>query len=116
MDVIVCHWVGLVSKNKVISDGFGCTVEEEAEFFYAYDGTIASTNLMWPQWSFVMLIGLFEIFRLRTNVVKTVTMICHPGTLSGIQPTAYYGRWMNREGGYYRLSQRQRMMCEECGA
>ena len=33
VDVIVCHWVGLVMENKAGPDGFGCMVAEKVDFF-----------------------------------------------------------------------------------
>ena len=39
------------------------------------DGLVVSTNLMWIQWVFDVLISLFEGFGISNNVVKTVSMV-----------------------------------------
>ena len=40
MDVIVCHWVRLVVKNKARTEGFGYKVAEKASLFYVDGGLI----------------------------------------------------------------------------
>ena len=50
----------------------------QAALFYAYGGMILSSDPRWIQWVFNALVGLFEHVRLRTNVVKTVSMTCRP--------------------------------------
>ena len=42
--MIVRHWVGMVMENKAGPEGLGCAVAEKAEFFYADDILITSTN------------------------------------------------------------------------
>ena len=42
--MIVRHWVGMVMENEAGPEGFGCDVAEKADFFYAYDRLITSTN------------------------------------------------------------------------
>ena len=68
MDVIIRHWVSLTLDNNTGHDGFGYTVEDMMTLFYAYYGLIESTNMVWLQWVFDILIGLFERFGIRTNM------------------------------------------------
>ena len=50
------------------------TVKEE--FFYAGDGVVDSTDSGWLQLAFDFLMGLFDWVGLRTNVRKTVGVMC----------------------------------------
>ena len=45
-------------------------------FFYADNGLVASKETGWIQSEFGMLKGIFDWVRLRTNVRKTVGMVC----------------------------------------
>ena len=49
-----------------------------AEFFYADDGVVASTDPGWLQLAFDLLTGIFDWVGLWTNVCKTVGMMCRP--------------------------------------
>ena len=71
---------------------------EKTNFFHADDGIIASTNLLWLQWSFDVLIGLFERFVLQTNMARTVEMVCQPGKISGRQSTDEYRQHITEKG------------------
>ena len=88
---------------------------EKAEFFSTNDGLIASTNPVWLQWGFVVLIGLFEQFGLRNYVSKMVAMVCQPGPIYGQQSAAAYGKQMTGEGEPHRARQHRRVVCGECG-
>ena len=78
MDVIIRHWVGLMVENEAGTDGFGYTVADKMTLLYAYYGLIESTNTVWLQWVFDIIIGLFEIFGIINNMEKMVTMVCQP--------------------------------------
>ena len=72
----------MVSDNKAGPDGFRYIVAENVAFFYAEDGLIASTNPVWMQWGFNVLIDLFENVGIITNVsnmvVWCVKMVPYP--------------------------------------
>ena len=72
---------------------------DKAEFLNGDDGLITSTNPVWIQWLFGVLIGLFEQVGLRTNVTNMVAMVCQPGPIAGQQSTTSYGQQMTSEGG-----------------
>ena len=57
----------------------------EATFFYAVDGMVASTYPGWLQSSFDMLTGIFDLVGLRTNIRKTVGMVCKPCRASRVR-------------------------------
>ena len=76
---------------------------------------VASSDPRWLQWAFNALVGLFERVGLRTNVGKTVSMVCRPCPEAGNQSEAVYGRKMTGEGPTYRERQKERVKCGECG-
>ena len=82
VDVIVCHWVGLVAENEAGPDGFEYTVVNKLVLFYVNDVLLYSTNLVWPQCIFNVIIGIFEWVGIITNVEKIMVMICKPGTIT----------------------------------
>ena len=57
----------------------------QAALFYADNGMVASSDPRWLQWEFDALVGLFERVGLRTNVGKTVIMVCRPCQAAGTQ-------------------------------
>ena len=65
VDMIICHWFGLV-LDKVSGPGTsGYTVSENMTLFYVYYGLIASAIKMWLQWEFYILIVIFVWVRIR---------------------------------------------------
>ena len=48
----------------------------KAEFLYVDGGMLASTDPGWLQSEFDMLVGIFDQVGLRTNIRKTVGMVC----------------------------------------
>ena len=75
VDAIILHYSRLVANNKAVPNGFVHALTDKSPFFYAEDGLVASTNIMWLQWSFNMMIIIFEQIGLCTNVPKTVVMV-----------------------------------------
>ena len=59
--------------------------------FYEYYGLIDSTNPVWLQWGFGILIGLFEWFCIINNMNKMVTMVCQTEHISRKKSAAAYG-------------------------
>ena len=82
VDVIIRYWVGIMVENEVGPDGFGYTVADKMTLFSANYGLIESTNPMWLQWVFDILIGLFERFGIINNTEKMVKMVCQPGPIT----------------------------------
>ena len=69
----------------------------KADFFYAEDGLVDSTDLGWPQSAFDMLTGLFDQVGMHKNVCKAVEMVCTPFRESGARSDKDYIRQMTRE-------------------
>ena len=91
MDVIIRYWVGIMVENEDRPDGFGYTVANKMKLFYAYYGLIDSTNSVWLQWVFYILIGLFERFGIINNMEIMVTMVCQHGPITRQKSSASYG-------------------------
>ena len=108
--MIIRHWVGLMVDNEAGPDGFGYTVADKMTLFYAYYGLIESTNPVWLQWVFDILIGTFERFAIINNTEYMVTTLCQPGHITSQQSYAAYGWRMNGEGDLKHMNQRQMLV------
>ena len=76
---------------------------------------IASSDPRWIQGAFDTLVGLFDRLVLRTNVGKTVSMVCRPCQAVGNQSYTVYGRRITGEGPTYRERQKGRVHCKGRG-
>ena len=85
----------------------------QTAFFYADDSMVASSDPVCLQGVFNALVGLFDRVGLRTNVGKTVGMVCHPCQAAGNFTTAAYGRSITGEGQSYKERLREHVVCEE---
>ena len=65
----------------VFRDGLDHMVGQILGIFYADGGVISSRVLEWLQGNLNVLIGLFWSIVLAANVVKSKTMVCHPGAI-----------------------------------
>ena len=74
-NVLVRQWGGLVMENEAGPEGFVHAVMEKSAFFYTEDGLVVSTNPVWLQCSFNMMIGLFGRVGLCINMAKKVVMV-----------------------------------------
>ena len=83
--------------------------------FYADNGMVASSDPVWLQGAFNDLVGLFDRVGLRTNVRKTVGMVCHPCQAAGNLTTEAYGRRITGMGQSYRERLRDQVACREYG-
>ena len=115
VDVVVRHWV-MMTLAKVEKRGErGSEGRHQAAILYMDDGMVASSDPCWLQWDFDTLVLLFERVGLRTNVWKTVSMVCRPCQASVTQSVAAYGRKMTGEGPTYQERQKEQVQCRECG-
>ena len=57
----------------------------KVELFYADEGLVASTDPGWLQSEFDTLTGLFDQVGLRTNVRKTMGMVCRTCWAAGVR-------------------------------
>ena len=110
--VIVHHWAGLVADNEVFSEGFKCTVADKADFSYVDDGLFASTNPVWIQWEFDVIINIFYQVGLQTNLSNMVKILCRPEPIAGQQYTYAYVNFMIGKEESHRVVQHRRVVCE----
>ena len=93
-------------------------VETSRQFlgvFYAYDVMVGSRDAEWLQHSMHVLVGLFRRYGLASNVAKSCTMTCQPGSLrSGISEEAKALKCTGLDESY-RVQLRRRIPCLECG-
>ena len=59
---------------------------------------VAFTDPVWLQTTFYMLTGLFYWVGLKTNVKKTVGMVCHACRVVKVWVDEAYTRWMTGVG------------------
>ena len=76
---------------------------------------VASSDPIWLQRAFSTLFRLFARVGLKTNVRKTVGIVCHMCQGAGMQSEAEYGRQMAGSGTSYQDRQRVQVQCAECG-
>ena len=116
VDAVVQNWVHRVVEKAEARGETGREGWNQATLFYADDGMFALSDPAWLQGAFNALLGLFDRVGLRTNVGKTVRMVCQPcqATTGKIMQTAY-GRRLMEEGKSYKERQRERVECAECG-
>ena len=108
VDAVVIHWVKMALDEEEKKGNEG---RHQAALLYAEDGMISSSNPRWIQLAFNSLVSLFERVGLRTNVGKTVSMVCRPCQAAGTQSIATYGRKITGEGTTYQERQKERMEC-----
>ena len=78
VDAVVRHWVTGVIAGAEERGDHGKEGRHQAALLYADDGMVASSDPRWLQGAFNTLVGLFDKVGLRTNVWKTVGMVCRP--------------------------------------
>ena len=78
VDAVVRHWVHGVMEEAEARGETGQEGRHQAALFYAEEGMVVLSDPAWLQGTFTALVGLFDRVGLRTNVGKTVRMVCHP--------------------------------------
>ena len=74
---------------------------------------VPSLDPQWLQGYFSTLAGLFDRVGLKTNVDKTVGMVCCTCQAAGTQSKAEYRRSITRAGPSYQERQRGRIQCKD---
>ena len=112
---VVRHWATMALAESEKRGERGGEGRHQAALFYADDDMAALSDPRWLQWVFDALVSLFKRMGLRTNVGKTVSMVCRPCQVAGTQLVAAYGRKMTGEGPTYREWKKEQVECGECG-
>ena len=113
VDAVVRHWVTMTLEEAEKRGKRGKEERNQAALFYADGGMVALSDPCWIQWAFNALVSLFEHVGLRTNLGKTVSMVCRPCQAVGNQLEEAYGRKMMGEGPTYRERQKETVECRE---
>ena len=100
VDVVVRHWVSVMVEGAEERGKHGKEGMHQNALLYANDCMVVSSELRWLQGAFITLVGLFDRVGLRTNVRKTVGMVCRPCQAAGTQSEVVYGRRMMGEVPY----------------
>ena len=79
-------------------------------FFYADNGMVESTDLVWIQLAFDTLTGLFDRLGMQTNVCKTVGMVYRRCRSAGVRADEAYTRRMTGEGQSFRDRHQERLL------
>ena len=114
VDAVVCHWVTGVIADVEERGQMGKEGRHQAALLYTDDGMVASSDPQWLQGAFNTLFGLFDRVFLRTNVGKTVGMVCHPCQSSGNLSEAAYIRRVSGEGPTYVERLKGQVTCSAC--
>ena len=93
------------------TEGFGQDIQGLAEYFNADDGLLAPTRETRIQWTFDVMMELFDRVGLCNNVGKTVIMECQKFYDIGGHSMEAYGIRMMGGGLAYRERLRQRVRC-----
>ena len=112
---MVRHWVSVMVEGTGERGERGQEGRQHNAIFYVDDGMVSSPDPRCIQGVFSTLVGLFDRTSLRTNVGKTVGMVCRPCQAAGTQLEVAYGIWMTGEVPLYHEWQRGRVQCKECG-
>ena len=102
VDAVVRNWVAVVIASAEEQGERGKEGRNQDSLLYADDDMVSSSDPRWLQGAIDTLVGLFDRVGLRTNVGKTVGMVCRPCQAAGTQSEAAYGRRITGEGPTYR--------------
>ena len=115
VDAVIRHWVTVVTPIEAGTGGLGLTIIDLADYLYADDGLVASTQLERLQREFDILAGIFDWVSLRTNTAKIVGMVCQPCHATCGISEEVYGKRDTGTGTTFQESQRKRVECPEYG-
>ena len=101
--------------TKAGAEGLRALVKDLAEYFYADDRLVLSTQMERLHRVFDVLIDLLNQVGTQKNTWKTESMSCHPFHTPGIMSVVAYERQVTGMGMTYKERQRMRVQCPECG-
>ena len=101
VDAVVRQWVTVMAEGADEQGERGQESRLHNSFFYTDNGMVALSDPRLLQGAFSTLVGLFGRLGLRTNVRKTVGMVCRQFQEVGTQSEAACGLQMKGEGPSY---------------
>ena len=78
VDAVVRHWVTVMVEGAEERGEGGQEGRHHNALFYTDNGMVELLDSRWLQGAFSTLLGLLDSVGLRTNVGKTVGMVCRP--------------------------------------
>ena len=115
VDVVIHHWVTVVTPAEVGMGGLGLTIIDLEEYFYADDSLVASNQPESLQRAFEVLVDLFNLVGIWKNTEKIVGMVCQPCHLPGGMSEEAYKIRTAGKGPTFQEHQKRRVECPECG-
>ena len=94
VDAVVRHWVSVMVEGAEEQGGCRQDSRHQNSLFYTDNGMVASSDPRCPQGYFSTLVGLFDRVGLRTNVGKTVGIVCRPCQAVGTHLEVVYEKRM----------------------
>ena len=101
VDVGLQDWFKVMAKSADDHRGHVQEGRHQNSLFYADDSMVALSDPRWIKGAFSTLVELFDRVSLKTNVWKTVGMVCRPCQDAGTQSEAAYGKQMKGSGPSY---------------
>ena len=89
---------------------------ERTLVFCMDDGRIAVRDHIWVQDTLMVTILMLKRVGLDTNIEKTKSLVCTPGSIWGKRSKEAYKRRVTGEGETFRERKRSRVSCADCGA
>jgi hypothetical protein len=98
VDAAVREWLCQTLDEAAARDGIGNQVAQQLVAFYIDNGLIASQDPGWLQNLFNILLGLFELISLFTNLSKTKVMVCILGRIHEAYTEEKYVKYKSPTG------------------
>ena len=76
VDELVRHWVEVMVEGAYKQGGRGQEGRHQNSLFYADGGMVPSSDTIWLQGALSTMAGMFNRVGLKTNIGKTVGMVC----------------------------------------
>ena len=110
VDLVINHLSTVITWEDTGQEYFGRAVQNLAAVFYADDGLPTCPQPDRLQEALEVMMGMFYKVGLRTNVDKTVGIVCQPCRNAGIQLEEAYTRHMTGKGLTYLERQMERVL------
>ena len=78
VDGVLRHWILVVEEKEAVPEGFLRDLQLLIAYFYTDNGLLMSTQGVRIQWTFDVLVDIFDGLGLQKNSGKIVDMVFHP--------------------------------------
>ena len=116
VDNFIRTWLDITLEDqRVDHDGLGETVGRCLGVLYADGGMVGSCDSEWIHHTMNVLVGLFRRHGLEANVIKSLTITCHPGALRAGMFEEDMPLKCTGAGDLYQVRIQRRIPYPECG-